>query len=270
MPPTRSRASSSRWLAGSAHFRAFAEDHRDKIRKKLRTAGDDESLLDVRAELGAAHLLLADRRIELAYEAYGSGNAGPDFTLTFRGTRACNVEVTRSRRVPDADALGWVILAKLRQLPPSVPNLLLIAAAGEHAEALDVATAVRIVRSRAEAKDEAFFARRGFGGTHGFFDQFLRLGGVVTLVRGGVRRRAGGAVGERLGQDRGPGSGGAGHAGVPPPGRLTSIGVERRDRAAGSGGSCRRRQACGCEAASFWIEAIIARAWSRSFSFGCW
>ena len=104
------------WLAKSARFRAFAEAHRDKIRKKLRTAGDEEALLDVRAELGAAHLLLVDRRIELAYEAYGSGNAGPDFTLTFRGTRACNVEVTRSRRVPDADALGWVIL---RRAPPA-------------------------------------------------------------------------------------------------------------------------------------------------------
>jgi len=173
------------WLGGSARFRTFAEAHRDKIRKKLRTAGDDESLLDVRTELGAAHLLLADRRIELAYEAYGSGNAGPDFTLTFRGTRACNVEVTRSRRVPDPDALGWVILAKLRQLPPSVPNLLLIAAAGEHADALDIAAAVRIVRSRADAKDEPFFAHRGFDGTRGFFDRFLRLGGVVTWCEAG-------------------------------------------------------------------------------------
>ena len=173
------------WLAGSGPFRGFAEAHRDKIRKKLRTAGDDDALLDVRAELGAAHLLLADRRIELAYEAYGSGNAGPDFTLTFRGARACNVEVTRSRRVPDADALGWVILAKLRQLPPSVPNLLLIAAAGKDANALDVAAAVRVVRSRAEAKDEAFFARRGFDGTRGFFDRFLRLGGVVTWCEAG-------------------------------------------------------------------------------------
>jgi hypothetical protein len=168
------------WLAGSSRFRAFAEAHRDKIRKKLRTAGDAEALLDIRAELGAAHLLLADRRIELAYEAYGSGNAGPDFTLTFRDTRACNIEVTRSRRAPDAEALGWVILAKLRQLPPSLPNLLLVAVAGEHADALDVAGAVRVVRSRAEAKDEAFFARRGFDGTRGFFDRFLRLGGVIT------------------------------------------------------------------------------------------
>jgi hypothetical protein len=168
------------WLARSTRFRTFAEGHRDKIRKKLRTAADDESLLDVRAELRAAHLLLADRRIDLAYEAYGSGNAGPDFTLTFREARACNVEVTRSRRVPDSDALAGVVLAKLRQLPPSVPNLLLIAVAGERADLLDVAAAVRAVRARADAKDEDVFARRGFDGTRGFFDRFLRLGGVLT------------------------------------------------------------------------------------------
>ena len=43
----------------------------------------------------------------------------------------------------------------------------------------------RIVRSRAEAKDEPFFARRGFDGTRGFFDRFLRLGGVVTWCEAG-------------------------------------------------------------------------------------
>ncbi len=173
------------WLAGSARFRAFADGHRAKVRKKLRKAGDDESLLDVRAELRAAERLLADRRIDLAYEAYGSGNAGPDFTLTFRGTRACNVEVTRSRRVPDPDAIGGVILAKLRQLPPSVPNLLLIAVADGRADALDVGASVRAVRSRADARDDAFFERRGFDGTRTFFDQFLRLGGVVTWCEAG-------------------------------------------------------------------------------------
>ena len=173
------------WLAGSARFRAFAEAHRDKIRKKLGTAGDDEALRDVRAELAAAHRLLADRRIELAYEAYGSGNAGPDFTLTFRGARTCNVEVTRSRRVPDGDALGGVILAKLRQLPPSVANVLLIALPGEDAGAPDVAAAVRAVRAHADARDDPFFARRGFEGTRAFFDRFLRLGGVVTWCEAG-------------------------------------------------------------------------------------
>ena len=60
------------WLASSARFRAFADAHRDKIRKKLRAASDAANRLDVRAELHVAHLLLADRRIDLAFEPGGS------------------------------------------------------------------------------------------------------------------------------------------------------------------------------------------------------
>ena len=114
------------WLAGSARFRTFAEAHRDKIRKKLRSAVESEALRDVRAELQAAHLLLADRRIELAFEAYGSGKRGPDFTVTFRGERPFNLEVTRLRRGPEAGFEGS-LLTKLRQLPPSAPNAVLVA-----------------------------------------------------------------------------------------------------------------------------------------------
>ena len=104
--------------------------NRAKIHKKLSGARDDESLRDVRAELQVAHLFLADRRIELAYEAYGSGKAGPDFTITYRATRTLNVEVTRMRRVPDAAGVAESIVAKLRQLPPSVPNALVLAVGG--------------------------------------------------------------------------------------------------------------------------------------------
>ena len=65
------------WLAGSARFREYAEVHRDKIRKKVRSAADTEALRDVRAELQGARLLLTDPRIELAFEAYGAGKRGP-------------------------------------------------------------------------------------------------------------------------------------------------------------------------------------------------
>ena len=175
------------WLAGSARFRAFAEAHRDKIRKKLRTAADAEALRDVRVELQAARLLLADRRIELAFEAYGAGKAGPDFTVTYRGAGRFNLEVTRLRRLPGATGAtgyGAPLLAKLRQLPPSVPNSILVAIPGDTAEALDVAAATRALRSRADAKDEAFFARRGFDGTHRFYERFLRLGAAFVWCEG--------------------------------------------------------------------------------------
>ena len=172
------------WIAGSARFRAFAEAHRDKIWKKLRRAADAEALRDVRAELGAARLLLADRRIELAFEAYGSGKLGPDFTATFRGGQRFNLEITRLRRIPDAASFAWPLLAKLRQLPPSAPNALLVAIDGPTAEALDVAAATRALRSRADAKDESFFTDRGFEGTRGFYERFLRLSAVLVWCEG--------------------------------------------------------------------------------------
>ena len=178
----------ARWLADSARFRAFAEAHRDKIRKKLRTVTDVEGQRDVRAELRAAHLLLADRRIELAFEAYGSGKAGPDFTLTFRGERSFNMEVTRLRRAPGEATLGGPLLPKLRQLPPSVPNALLIAIEGDRADALDVAAATRALMARADAKEDAFFLTRGFDGARGFYQRYRRLGAVITWCEGAQPR----------------------------------------------------------------------------------
>jgi hypothetical protein len=168
------------WLSRSPRFRAFASANRDKIHKKLRDARDGESRLDVRAELLAACLLLGDRRIDLAFEAYGSGRGGPDFTVTFRASRTFNVEVTRLRRTPDRADYSEPVLAKLRQLPPAVPNMLVIALEGDAAGVLDAGAAVRALRARADAKDEAFFTGHGFAGTRGFYDRLLRLGAVIA------------------------------------------------------------------------------------------
>ena len=173
------------WLESSPRFRTFAESNRDKIRKKLRGASDPEARRDLRAELRAAHLLLANKGFEVAFEAYGSGKPGPDFTVTFRGERRFNLEVTR-RRGADAAGYGWALLAKLRQLPPSVPNAILIAIDGEGAEAVDVEAAARALRARADRKDEAFFVDRGFDGSRGFYERFLRLGAVFVLAEDGT------------------------------------------------------------------------------------
>jgi hypothetical protein len=174
------------WLAGSARFRAFADVHRDKVRKKLRTATDADALRDVRAELRVAHLLLADRRIELAFEAHGAGRGGPDFTVAFRGARSFDLEVTRLRGDPGATSHGGPLLAKLRQLPPSVANVLLVAVEGGRADALDVAGAVRDLRARADARDEDFFQRRALEDARDFYHRFLRLGAVVTFSDDGT------------------------------------------------------------------------------------
>jgi hypothetical protein len=173
------------WLAGSARFRTFAEVHRDKIRKKLRATADPESMRDVRAELEVARLLLADRRIELVFEAYGSGRAGPDFSATFRAGARFNVEVTRLRRLPDTADVP-PLLTKLRQLPPSIANLLVVVIAGVSADALDVGSATRSLRARADAKDDAFFARRGLDGSREFYERYLRLSAVVVWAGAAV------------------------------------------------------------------------------------
>jgi hypothetical protein len=172
------------WLAGSARFHSFAEVHQDKIRKKLRTAAEPEALRDVRTELQVACLLVADPRIELAFEAYGAGKPGPDLTVTYRGKRSFNLEVTRLHRMPDPARFGVTLLAKLRQLPPSVPNAVLVALDGSSAEALDVAAATKALRSKADAKEESFFVRRGLAGTRDFYERYLRLGGVLVWCEG--------------------------------------------------------------------------------------
>ena len=178
-PPDRFAEELVGWLIASARFRAFVEANRDKIRKKIRGAADAEARRDVRAELLAARLLLADRRIQLAFEAHGSVRGGPDFTVTFRGERPFNLEVTRMRRPPETDAFVRLVLAKLRQLPPIMPNGLVVAVDGDRAAIDDVEAAARLLRARADA-DEAFLERTPFRDRRGFFDRFLRLGAVIV------------------------------------------------------------------------------------------
>jgi hypothetical protein len=168
------------WLTGSPRFRAFVEANLPKVRKKLRGAADDEALRDVRLELQVARLLLGGRRVSLAWEALGSGMTGPDFTLALPGLRPLHLEVTRLRRDPAAAEPGVPWLAKLRQLPPGAPGAILVGIEGTRAEALDLASSVRAVRERADAKDEAFLAARGVEGSRPFYAAFLRLGAMLA------------------------------------------------------------------------------------------
>ena len=167
------------WLSSSPRFHAFATTYRPKIRKKIHHAADAETLRDVRAELLAAHRLLADKRFAVAYEAYGSGKSGPDLTVTFRATTTFNVEVTRLRKAPDTSAFGTTLLVKLRQLPPSVPNIVLVASE-RPASTVDIAGSVRGLRIRADAGDDDFFDRAGLASGRGFYDRFLRLSAVIS------------------------------------------------------------------------------------------
>lgn len=171
------------WLAASPRFRAFAEINRDKIRKKLRGAAEAEARLDIRTELRVAALLLADRRFELVFEAYGAGRRGPDFTATFRAGRPFNVEVTRRRPGPGAASVEPSILGKLRQLPPSASNVLLVAVDGRDG-APDPGPILRELRARADRRDDPFFAAWGLDGAAAFNAGLLRIAAVVTWAEG--------------------------------------------------------------------------------------
>jgi hypothetical protein len=177
------QAELGRWLEGSSRFRTFVTANQDKIRKKLNTADDEQSRLDVRCELLVAYRILLDRRFELAFEAYGARQLGPDFTLTFRANQRFNLEVTRLRATTDAveARLANVIVGKLRQLPGNLPNALLIATRGLNLTDDSLEAATRSFKSHADKKDETFFARRGLKSARDFYAQYLLLGGVFVL-----------------------------------------------------------------------------------------
>jgi hypothetical protein len=178
------------WLAASGRFRAWADVHRDKIRKKLRTAAGTDARLDARAELAVAHRLVEDRHVELAWEAYGAQRGGPDFTIVYRRTQRFNLEVTRLRRQPDETVVASALLVKLRQLPPSVPNAVLLAVDAAHATGAAIEAALRGLRARADAHDDDFFTARGHAGTKEFNERWLRLGAVYAWAERATGPRA--------------------------------------------------------------------------------
>jgi len=172
------------WIAENPRFSDFVGANQDKIRKKLSTS-DEEARQDVRAELLVAHALLADRRFELAFEAYGSSQIGPDFSGTFRANQQFNLEVTRLRSTadaaPDVSRLANIIASKLRQMPGDRANGLVIAAWSRSMSEPTIDAALRALKSRADARDDEFFARRGLKTARDFYAQYLRLSGTFVL-----------------------------------------------------------------------------------------
>ena len=171
------------WARDSRRFRDFATEYSTKIRAKLRRAGDEEALADVRAELETAALLLGDRRFTLEYEKYAaSRQRGPDFTVTFRTHTPFNVEVRRIRSLELGDDYSGKLMAvlgdKVGQTQPGMPNLLwLIAGPPVTLEGLEEAAAA--LRALAERKEEAYFTRRGYRSAADFIRRYQQLSGIV-------------------------------------------------------------------------------------------
>ena len=174
------RVACATWISSSRPFRAFLEENTTKIRKKARLAGDAESLRDLQLEMDAAYRLLADRRVTLVYERYLAEKArGPDFTVTFKGHLVFNVEVRRLRGQATAAKLGEGICAKLRQMPPSAVNVLLVGVDADPGGDLDAVTPIKYLIQRAEARHDEFFTQRGFHDARDFLRAFQRLSGLL-------------------------------------------------------------------------------------------
>ena len=183
------------WMDASARFTGFVETYRDKIRKKIRVTREVEGVLDLRGELVIARCLLADRRLAVAYEPYAStGRRGPDFAVTYRANLVFNIEVARIRAdAPDGAAelsdakelerkalrVERILLDKLGQMQPGMPNLLVIHTRAGLAQAIDLAGLMQAVKTRVESKDPAFFAATRYDSPAAFYKDFLLLSGIL-------------------------------------------------------------------------------------------
>ena len=189
------------WLASSRRFAAFATTFRDKIRKKLRTTQDRESLLDLQLELETAYLLLRERSLSLAYEPEQSKRIrSPDFAVTFTTRLTFMVEVTRVQAelkrtasevweqgsapipasLPLSVHLTNAVASKLGQLLSQHSNILLVAIESAPLTPDDIRNALLGMQQRAERNDPIFLQRHGFHDRADFFQHYRRLSEVLV------------------------------------------------------------------------------------------
>jgi hypothetical protein len=170
-------------MRGNPRFALFIATYQDKIRKKLRGQRDEPSQFDVAFELIVASRLLEDPACALTYEAYAASKTrGPDFTATYKGHLAVNVEARRLRGAITTERLGEALAEKLRQLPPGMPNMVVFGAEGAPSTLPELGTGVAALRLRAEGHDARLFARHGYADAPAFFRVFLRLSAVALLA----------------------------------------------------------------------------------------
>lgn len=175
------------WVAASPRFREFAETYRDKIRKKLRGARDEQFVLDLRCEFEVAYLLLGSRSFELEYEKGGVGKQrAADFYLTFKTHTAMNVEVRRIRAGEQAPSplgkLASTLGQKLGQLAPGMLNMLVLHYDALPAPAFEPAAAMNALQLHAQQADDLFFSGKGFDSARDFLRQLQRLSAALFML----------------------------------------------------------------------------------------
>ena len=180
------------WLTSSRRYTAFVTTFRDKIRKKLRTTQDPETLQDLRLELETAYLLLQEQQFHLVYEPQCEQKRCPDYAVTFTSRLTFMVEITRLRSVllPDqpfttaagVEPLADTICGKLGQLLPQHSNVLIVGVDSLHMTQSDLQAVMLRIQQRAERSDPAFWQRYRIKDRADFFRHYQRLSEV--LVRG--------------------------------------------------------------------------------------
>ncbi|MBC7877097.1 MAG: hypothetical protein H7Y59_08010 [Anaerolineales bacterium] len=183
------------WLASSRRFTAFVTTYHTKIRKKLRTAHEPESLRDLQLELETAYLLLRESSLSLAYEpVHRELGRSPDFAVTFTTSLVFMVEVTRLRAVQQrisadttlsippklVDRFTDMLCDKLGQLMSQRSNVLLVGMESPPMTHSELNTIMLRLQQRAEANDLAIMQRYGFRDRADFFRHYGRLSALVV------------------------------------------------------------------------------------------
>lgn len=176
----------SLWMEDSARFTTFVETYRDKIRKKVRLAREPETALDLRGELEVAYCLLSDRRFDVDYEPYASAkHRGPDFSVTYRVNTVFNIEVARIRLEESSESprkgerFLRLLLYKLGQMRPGMPNLLVIHAHEKWRRSLELNKFMQDIKLRVEKRDPDFYELSHYASPAAFYKDFLHLSAIL-------------------------------------------------------------------------------------------
>jgi|GEM_PF-1338429 len=108
------------WTTTCKRFRAFIDEYKNKIRKKVRGAETEDDIEDIRFELEIPYLLLLNNDFNVQYEAYGTSQQAPDFKITYKETLPLNFEVARIRESEFCDRLEQIerkIAKRVYQIP---------------------------------------------------------------------------------------------------------------------------------------------------------
>lgn len=188
--PHRLAPAMETWLASSRRFTDFVNTFRDKIRKKLRTTQDPETLQDLRLELETAYLLLQEQPFRLTYEPQCGQARCPDYAVSFTTSLTFMVEITRLRSVllPDLpfttaasiEPLADTICSKLGQLLPQSSNVLIVGVDSLHLNQSDLHALMLRIQQRAERSDTEFWQRYRFRDRAEFFRYYQRLSEVLV------------------------------------------------------------------------------------------